>query len=411
MKEMANNLRPRTAMTWLVLRETVKAFVANNNLETAATLAYYGFLALMPLLLLVIYSLGVVLQSSASIQNGMRELTDNLFPAFSQSMLDDLLMLARGKTWGAFSLVLLVWSLTPLAGGMRSAYRRIFKPERSLNFLLGKLRDLGAVMTLLLLLVFLVTGNALYSMKNVTLLPAHPLVTAAIKSGALFLLTIAALMLFEQVFATVRLRFSLLLLGAVAAALPLAVMRPLFELLLRFNPNYGYAFGSLKAIFLLIVWVYYTFAALLFGAEVMAAAWRRETLVLRGLFGGAGARDSVAAGLLDRFAQELPAGHVIFHEGDPDGAMFYMLSGAVALTKNDQPLRTMRAGEYFGEMSMLLGTPRTATATVAGAATRVVLINRNNFDTILRENPGVVKAILKEMAQRLKATSEQLRGG
>ncbi|MCX6996723.1 MAG: cyclic nucleotide-binding domain-containing protein, partial [Kiritimatiellaeota bacterium] len=190
----------------------------------------------------------------------------------------------------------------------------------------------------------------------------------------------------------------------------LAVMRPLFELLLRFNPSYGYAFGSLKAIFLLIIWVYYTFAALLFGAEVMAAAWRRETLVLRGLFGETGARDGVAAGLLDRFAQELPAGRVIFREGDPDGAMFYLLSGAVALTKNGQALRTMQAGEYFGEMSMLLGLPRTATATVAGAAARVVPINRGNFDTILRENPGVVKKILKEMALRLKATSEQLRG-
>ncbi|MCX6996722.1 MAG: YihY/virulence factor BrkB family protein, partial [Kiritimatiellaeota bacterium] len=214
MKPEAGRRRPlrlRAAMTWLVLRETVKAFVANNNLETAATLAYYGFLALMPLLLLVIYFLGVVLKSSESVQDGMRELTNNLFPAFSQSMLDDLLKLARGKTWGVLSLVLLVWSMTPLAGGMRSAYRRIFKPERALNFLLGKLRDLGAVVALLLLLVFLVASNTLYSAKNIALLSAHPVVMAAIRNGGLFLLTIAALMLFALVFAPVRLRWSLLL--------------------------------------------------------------------------------------------------------------------------------------------------------------------------------------------------------
>ena len=400
----------RVAMAWLVLREAVKAFAANNHFETAATLAYYGFLALMPLLLLVIYFLGVILQSSESIQEGMQALTENLFPAFSQNLLDDLLKLARGRTWGVVSLVLLVWSLTPLAGGMRGAYQRIFKPERPMHFLMGKLRDLGAVAALLLLLIFLVASNALYAVRSAVLLPAHPLVLAAFKSGGLFLLTVAALMLFAAVLAPVRLRLPLLLLGAAAATLPLALLRPLFELLLRFNPQYGFAFGSLKAIFLLIIWVYYTFAALLFGAEVMAAAWRRETLVLRGLFGAAAARGGMSARLLERFAQTLPAGHVLFREGDPDGSMFYILSGAVELTKGGRPLRTMQAGEYFGEMSLLLGTPRTATAASVAEATRVVPINRGNFDTILRENPGIVQTILREMAQRLKVTSEQWRG-
>jgi CRP-like cAMP-binding protein len=41
--------------------------------------------------------------------------------------------------------------------------------------------------------------------------------------------------------------------------------------------------------------------------------------------------------------------------------------------------------------------------------TRLVAISEGNFDTILRENPVIVRDILKEMAVRLKATSERVK--
>ena len=55
------------------------------------------------------------------------------------------------------------------------------------------------------------------------------------------------------------------------------MIRPLFGWFLSVNPDYGYAFGSLKAIFLLLIWVYYTFAAVLLGAEILAALRRQRT--------------------------------------------------------------------------------------------------------------------------------------
>ncbi|MCX7008184.1 MAG: cyclic nucleotide-binding domain-containing protein, partial [Kiritimatiellaeota bacterium] len=186
-----------------------------------------------------------------------------------------------------------------------------------------------------------------------------------------------------------------------------AAIRPLFDLLLRFNPNYGYAFGSLKAIFLLIVWVYYTFAVLLFGAEVMAAAWRRETLVLRRLFAGRGTKQPAAI-LLERFAHELAPSAVLFRQGDPGPAMFYVLDGTIELLVGAEKLRMIQPGEYFGEMAMLLEAPRTATAQAGPEGARLALIDRDNFDLILRENPQIVRALLKEMADRLKATNQKL---
>lgn len=402
----ASAVRRRAAMTWLVLREAVRAFLANNSLETAATLAYYGFLALVPLLLLLVYFLGVVLRSDAVYENVLA-FTDNLFPAFSQSVLGDLLKFAQRSTWGLVSIVLLIWSMTPFAGALRSAYQRIFKLTRVRHFLLAKLFDLGAILLLLTIFVVLVAGNAAYSVYSGLFMPAQPGLLAALKGGGFFLLTFGVLTLFEKVFAPVRLPFRLLLLGAFAVTLLLAAMRPLFDLLLHFNPNYGYAFGSLKAIFLLIVWTYYTFAVMLLGAEVMAAAWRHEALVLRGLFDGNLGRRAANV-LLDRFARELAPGATLFRQNDPGDAMFYVLAGAVELLAGGQPLRVMQPGEYFGEMAMLLEAPRTATAQAGPAGARLAVIDRGNFDTILRENPAIVKALLKEMADRLKATDQKL---
>ena len=154
------------AMSWLVMREAVRAFLANSGLETAATLAYYGFLALAPLLLLVVYFLGVILSSSDTVLESMRAFTAHVFPKFSQELLAELLNFAQQGTWGLISVVLLIWSLTPFAGALRSAYLRTFKLERTRSFLVYKLRDLGAVLLLLAIFVLLVAVNALYFVRS-----------------------------------------------------------------------------------------------------------------------------------------------------------------------------------------------------------------------------------------------------
>ena len=400
--------RGHVAMSWLVLREAVRAFLANSSLETAATLAYYGFLALAPLLLLVVYFLGVILSSSDTVLENMIEFTGDVFPSFSQDLLSELLNFAQRGSWGLISVILLIWSMTPFAGALRSAYLRTFKMTRSRSFLAYKLRDLGAVLLLLAIFVMLVAVNALHFVSSESWLPAVPGLVTALKGVGMFLLSFAVLVLFEKVFVPVRVPFKILMLGALTVAALLAAIRPLFDLLLHFNPNYGYAFGSLKVIFLLIVWVYYTFAVLLFGAETMAAAWRRETLVLRRLFAGHGTKQQPDAVLLEQFARDLAPGAVLFRQGDPGGAMFYVLDGAVELFVGAESFRVMLPGEHFGEMAMLLNAPRTATAKAGPGGARLATIEQNNFEVILRENPRIVHELLKEMADRLKETNLKL---
>lgn len=393
-----STVRDAAATLWLVLKESSRSFSANKNLQAAATLAFYGFLSLMPFLLLVIFLFGRVLNSSEQALDAVRSVTNDLFPAFNEEILDDLLKLAGQKAWGLISVIVLMWSMTPFASAVRSAIRQIFKTEGRIHYIKAKLGDLSAVFAVLALFMSLVAIRVYlnFSAGGWALLEIMaPLVLSAL-----------VLTFFYAVFAPPGTTPAHLLTGAVTATLLLAVMRPLFVLMLEYNPSYGYAFGSLKAIFLLLIWVYYTFAAILLGAEVMANARRRESLILRGLFsGGAPARPSR---LVEKFVCALDEGEALFKEGDAGSEMFYVQSGAISLTKNGRELKRAGPGDYFGEMSMLINAPRTAAAVAAVPNTRVIVISHDNFDTILRENPGIVQTILKEMATRLKATNERL---
>lgn len=58
--------------------------------------------------------------------------------------------------------------------------------------------------------------------------------------------------------------------GSIITTFLWGIMRPVFGLFISYNPQYGFTFGSLKAIFVIIVWIYYSFGVLLFGIEVIA---------------------------------------------------------------------------------------------------------------------------------------------
>ena len=390
------------ASAWLVIRAAFKSFGANRNLEIAATLAFYGFLSLMPLLLMTIIVLGSFLRSSEAISAALGHVLADIFPAFNEELLIDLNEISGGGALSVISAVLLMWAMTPLSGAFRTALARMFKMPIQRPFLKSKLIDLAAVFGFLLLFLALVTIKVV--------MPAADSAWWSLAAGSLlpFVLCIGFIGVFFRVFSPVRLSWRQWLLGAICVTLLWAVMRHLFVVFIQYNPNYGYAFGSLKAIFLLIVWVYYSFAALLLGAEIMANTFRRDALLLRGLLevdGKAVNSDSV---LMEKFSRELEPGDVLFKEGAEGSEMFVILSGAIRLTRDGRELALMDRGKYFGEMSLLSHAPRSATAT-AVERSRLAVINQGNFDLLVRENPVLVRGLLEELARRLEETNRKLK--
>ncbi|MEM9164753.1 MAG: mechanosensitive ion channel domain-containing protein, partial [Cyanobacteria bacterium P01_F01_bin.4] len=66
------------------------------------------------------------------------------------------------------------------------------------------------------------------------------------------------------------------------------------------------------------------------------------------------------------YRQRRPTGSILFREGDPGNAFYVILEGSIDIVaeKLDRHLATLEAGHFFGEVALLLGIPRTATARV-----------------------------------------------
>jgi membrane protein len=406
MKPLPPNLLRTAASILLVLKASFKSFSANRNLEIAATLAFYGFLSLMPLLLLTLVITGATLRTAQAGPALIAVLT-GFFPGFNPDLLNDLTAIAGGGTLGMVSLALLIWAMTPLSGALRTALARMFNMPIHRPFLKSKLLDLLAVLCFIFLFCLLIALRILLPEPTHDVGLLFHLVVWLGTTALPFAISVAAIGLFFRVFSPVRLTWRQWLLGSVCVIVLWGVMRHLFVSFITYNPNYGYAFGSLKAIFLLVVWVYYAFATLLFGAEVMANTFRRDALFLRGLLDSAGAHPTTRGSLMQKFERTLSEGEILFREGDEGREMFVVLDGRIRLTHDDHELAVMDRGRYFGEMSLLTHAPRSATATALDP-TRLAAVTQHNFDLLVRENPVLVRRILEELANRLIATNLKL---
>jgi CRP-like cAMP-binding protein len=109
--------------------------------------------------------------------------------------------------------------------------------------------------------------------------------------------------------------------------------------------------------------------------------------------------------------QSVKAGTVIFRERDSADAMYVIVSGRVNISKQimtgvDKTLSVLEEGEYFGEMSLLLKTTRSATAT-ALEDTTLIRLGRDEFKQILRESPDVGMTMLTQLAERLEKANKE----
>jgi CRP-like cAMP-binding protein len=105
-----------------------------------------------------------------------------------------------------------------------------------------------------------------------------------------------------------------------------------------------------------------------------------------------------------RFGREYAAGEVLFREGETGDVMFVIQSGGVRISKNvagtDKVLAMLGPGEFFGEMAILNGKPRTATATVT-APTRCLLIEARTLEEMVAKNAEIALRLIKKLAKRL----------
>ena len=83
-------------------------------------------------------------------------------------------------------------------------------------------------------------------------------------------------------------------------------------------------------------------------------------------------------------ASEVPSGTVLIREGEPGDRFFVLLTGVAAVSQSGLgERRVLRAGEYFGEVALAMGVPRTATVTAMTSCV-VASCDEETFDELVR---------------------------
>lgn len=99
---------------------------------------------------------------------------------------------------------------------------------------------------------------------------------------------------------------------------------------------------------------------------------------------------------------EVKAGKVLTEQGEPGREFMIIASGTATVSRDGKPIAKLGPGDFFGELAVLAGVPRTATV-VADTDMVIEALNRQEFSSLLDESPAIAKKVLLAAVKRLYA--------
>jgi CRP-like cAMP-binding protein len=120
---------------------------------------------------------------------------------------------------------------------------------------------------------------------------------------------------------------------------------------------------------------------------------------------------SQGGGLFERYGRVFEAGERLFAEGDTSKEMYVLQQGKVRISRlrdgQQRSLVVLGDGEFFGEMAVLNGDPRSATATVE-TRSRMLVLEPEAFAALIRNKPDVAVRMIKKLTGRLRVANEHI---
>jgi CRP/FNR family transcriptional regulator, cyclic AMP receptor protein len=125
------------------------------------------------------------------------------------------------------------------------------------------------------------------------------------------------------------------------------------------------------------------------------------------------AGDDTAARVQTSYQRSLAPGEVIFDEGDPADRLYVIRSGEVELVRENaarqRTVARLGAGDFFGELGVVLGEPRTARA-IAVSQTRLIALDRDTLEGMIVEQPEIAIRMIRVLVSRLIEAERRLAG-
>jgi len=110
------------------------------------------------------------------------------------------------------------------------------------------------------------------------------------------------------------------------------------------------------------------------------------------------------------YEKNFKPGDVIFKQGDDGSEMYLIRTGKVKISRSagniEKVLAIIKEGDFFGEMAVIDGSPRSAAATAVDEV-NLLIVDRDAFKSQLKDNP-MIEYVLETMTRRLRDTNRQV---
>lgn len=411
-------MRMGAAGVWEILRDAYRNYTRNSEVNQAAAIAFYAILSLIPLFLLTLLAAGYFFSAHPLIQKDIAANIRAIHPFFSDDLLTNIVRLKESHhAVGWIGIISLLWLSAMIFEALEKALNIIFRAKTLRNFVESKLLALAMiplgwlvsiasvgisyVATILWKQSAPVTKNFLSHFY--TLIPRYVIP---------YLLTVAFVSLLYRIIPKTRISLRGAIGGAVIFATLLETAKYFFAWYIVNYTHYDVIFGSMEAVVLLVIWVFYVAMMLLFCAEIISSYERRDMILLeQALLMKKSKVLKTEERLFRKFGRIYEPGEYLFQEGDAGQDMFYILDGEVRVEKQagqvTRILSEISAGAYLGEMAALIDVPRTASAYTLKKS-YVAVISGDIFRDLLRESEAVSFFMLQEFSHRIKNTNDNL---
>ena len=258
-----------------VLIRAIEKSNADHAKDMAASIAYFSFFSLFPLLVGIVAGASLFLDR-AEIQTRLNRMLAGEFPGsadFLRTNIEALIDLRSAA--GVASVVGLLWSASKMFGALSRGINLSLGIPKGHPFYLSKLRYFALTVVVSLLLL----GGVAASMALDVILQFNPRqlglddsVVAALGGHlASFVFIVAIVWVLYTLVPYERQPWRELLPGALVAALLFELGKTLFVLYLNNISSLQAVYGSLTSVIVLLLWLYFSARVLLFGTEVIAA--------------------------------------------------------------------------------------------------------------------------------------------
>ncbi|MBT6015374.1 MAG: cyclic nucleotide-binding domain-containing protein [Nitrosomonadales bacterium] len=405
MQKILDLLKDKRGTKYFTFKEVLDGCVRHNFIALNASISFFTLFALVPLILLIFFILSQWLANSTFALSQLELVTSRLLPQISDQLLSEVINISNKQlSWGLVLFGILFLATTPLTQALRLSFIQILGLNKNNTYLKNKLKDIFSVVAIMFFF-FAYIFIDLYLQKTTSLVNEYlPIFQYRIVTFSLSLILMTLIMsIFFKFFMAPKIKKAHLIFGGLLTSMLWFVLNDAFGFFIGLSQPLGYFYGSLRNLFISLIWLYLNTGAILIGAELIAALHKQEILILKQLFLIKNIhRHPIINKLMLMYGGKYKKNKVIFNEGSQDNDLYFVIEGEVVIKKDGKVIYAVNPGEYFGEYALLHKTPRTVSAHICSDWARLIKINDAKVRKMLEEDPKIAQIFMFNMARRLQ---------